>query len=69
MNYSYLFGGIATLGLGLWITIRQIKVFLRKEQDEMGWDIKLLAGGVCYCDNRPLFVSRFFLTGINAFHR
>jgi len=41
-----LIGGIAVLGLGVYITRNQIQTFRKKEQDELGWDIKLLGGGM-----------------------
>ncbi|WP_304067593.1 hypothetical protein [Pedobacter glucosidilyticus] len=47
-NTLYFIGGITSLILGLYITINQIRIFLKKEQDELGWDIKLLGGGVTF---------------------
>ena len=46
MNYTYLVGGICSLLFGGWLTIHQIKVFKNRKQDELGWDIKLLSGGI-----------------------
>jgi hypothetical protein len=43
-----LLGGIAALGLGTYITSIQIKKFRKKEQDNLGWDIRLLAGGIMF---------------------
>lgn len=46
MNGLYLIGGIACLSLGIYITIRQIKKTKTGEQDKLGFNYKLLAGGV-----------------------
>jgi len=46
MNYTYLFGGIASLGFGSWLTFNQIRIFALGKQDRLGWDIKLLSGGI-----------------------
>jgi hypothetical protein len=48
MNYSYLLGGIACFGIGLWLTIYQIGTFIKGKQDELGWDIKGLASGIIF---------------------
>lgn len=47
-NTLYFIGGITSLIFGLYITINQIKIFLRREQDELGWDIKLFGGGLTF---------------------
>ena len=36
----------ACLGLGIFITRKQIKIFQAKEQDDLGFDVKLLGGGI-----------------------
>lgn len=46
MRALYILGGIASLIFGLVIIIRQIKTFKKGEQDELGFDIKLLGGGM-----------------------
>jgi len=46
MNALYVLGGVACLGLGIYITIRQVKTFVKDEQDDLGFDIKLLGGGI-----------------------
>jgi hypothetical protein len=48
MDYKYLIGGLAFLGFGVWLVINQVKIFRRGNQDELGWDIKLLAGGIIF---------------------
>lgn len=48
MDYKCLIGGLAFLGLGVWLVINQVKIFRRGNQDELGWDIKLLAGGIIF---------------------
>jgi len=42
----YIIGGFACLVLGIWITVKQVIVFKKGEQDSLGFDIKLLGGGV-----------------------
>ena len=48
MNYTYLFGGLASLAFGLALTIYQINTFVNGKQDELGWDIKGLSAGVIF---------------------
>lgn len=48
MNYTYLVGGIIALVFGGWLTLNQIKIFLKKQGDQLGWDIKLLSGGLIF---------------------
>ncbi|GAB2976983.1 hypothetical protein GCM10027049_09960 [Mucilaginibacter puniceus] len=45
MNYTYLFGGIACLIFGGWLTIHQIRIFKKGKQDRLGVDIKGLSVG------------------------
>lgn len=48
MNYTYLLGGIASLIFGGGLTIYQIRIFIKGKQDQLGWDIKLLSGGIIF---------------------
>jgi hypothetical protein len=48
MNYLNLFGGIAALGLGGWLTVYQSRLLIRGEGDELGWDIKGLSAGILF---------------------
>jgi len=48
MDYKCLIGGLAFLGFGVWLVINQVKIFRRGNQDELGWDIKLLSGGIIF---------------------
>jgi len=41
-------GGITCLVLGIYISIVQIKKFAKRKQDELGFDIKLLGGGIIF---------------------
>jgi hypothetical protein len=47
-NGLYVIAGIACLSLGLFVTVFQVKKFIRKKQDNLGFDIKLLAGGIMF---------------------
>jgi hypothetical protein len=48
MNLSFLYtiGGFAVLVFGIWLIVKQMKTFAKKEQDQLGFDIKLLGGGI-----------------------
>jgi hypothetical protein len=46
VNVLYVLCGIAFLIFGTWLTIRQVKIFLKKEQDELGNDVKGLGVGI-----------------------
>ena len=46
MNILYTLGGFACLIFGIWLTINQINIFRRGEQDKLGFDIKMLGGGI-----------------------
>jgi hypothetical protein len=46
MNALYIIAGFACLAVGIWITLKQIIVFKKVEQDSLGFDVKLLGGGV-----------------------
>jgi len=46
MNGLYIIGGIACLAFGIYLTLKQIKTFRAGKQDQLGFDIKLLGGGI-----------------------
>jgi len=46
MNALYVAAGIGLLLFGIWLTIKKLKVFLNKKQDDFGGDINLLGVGV-----------------------
>ena len=46
MKANYLFGGIICLFLGIYIVGIQIKTFRERKQDNLGFDLKLLGGGI-----------------------
>jgi len=46
MNYEYVIGGLVSVGAGILLIYNQAKIFLRGDQDQLGWDIKLLSGGI-----------------------
>jgi hypothetical protein len=46
MNNLYELGGVGCLAFGAWLTIKQIKVFAKGKQDELGFDIKGLGAGI-----------------------
>jgi hypothetical protein len=48
VNVLYVLGGIACLIFGAWLAIKQIKIFVRGKQDELGWDIKGLGVGIMF---------------------
>jgi hypothetical protein len=48
MNSVDMLAGLACLGIGVSITIVQIKTFSKGKQDQLGFDIKLLSGGVIF---------------------
>ena len=48
MNYTYLLGGIASLTFGTWLTIHQIRKVIKGTQDNMGWDIRGIGGGISF---------------------
>ncbi len=41
-----LLGGIAFVCLGIWLTVNEVRTFMKGKQDRLGSDIKLLAGGI-----------------------
>jgi len=48
MNIPYVLGGIASIALGLYITITQLKKIIAGEDDQLGFDYKGLGGGVIF---------------------
>jgi len=48
MNGINFLAGMACTGLGLYMTTIQIKRFSKGQQDQLGFDIKLLGGGVVF---------------------
>ena len=46
MNKLNIWIGLACLIIGFPLTIKQIKIFRAGEQDQLGFDIKLLGGGI-----------------------
>jgi hypothetical protein len=46
MNALYTIGGFICSIFGIWLTINQIKIFYRGEQDKFGNDIKGLGVGI-----------------------
>ncbi|MFI5158107.1 MAG: hypothetical protein ACHQF4_04535 [Sphingobacteriales bacterium] len=48
MDALYTIGGFICLTFGIWLTIKQIKIFWRGEQDKFGNDIKGLGVGIMF---------------------
>lgn len=48
MNIQYLLGGLTCMVLGSWLTLKQIKILLKGKRDELGWDYRILAGGIIF---------------------
>jgi hypothetical protein len=46
MNALYVLIGFACLTIGIWITYRQVRIFSKGQQDQLGFSIQLLAGGI-----------------------
>jgi len=46
MNALYIILGIALLIFGIWLTKREIKIYMKGKQDKLGADIKMLGGGI-----------------------
>jgi len=46
MNIIYIIGGFISLALGAYLTVNQVKIFIKGKQDKFGGDIKLLGGGI-----------------------
>ncbi len=48
MNALYVLGGCACLAFGIYLTIKQVKTFIKGEQDKFGFDIQGLGGGIMF---------------------
>jgi hypothetical protein len=46
MPTKYVMIGIALTVFGLWLVIREIKIFAQGKQDKLGFHIQLLSGGI-----------------------
>jgi len=46
MNGLYTIGGVILLAIGLYLTVKQIKIFVAGKQDQLGWDIRGLGAGI-----------------------
>lgn len=46
MSTLHVLGGIFCLCLGVFIIVKQSKTFIKGQQDRLGFDIKLLGGGI-----------------------
>ena len=46
MNALYIIGGIGLTLFGIWLTIKEIRVFIRGEQGDLGYDVKGLIFGL-----------------------
>jgi hypothetical protein len=46
MNILYVLCGFVLSSLGIYLMIRQIKVFIKGEEGKLGFDIQLLFGGI-----------------------
>ena len=46
MNVIYIIGGCASLAIGIYLTVKQVKVFMKGEQDNQGFDVKALGLGI-----------------------
>jgi hypothetical protein len=60
MSSVDLLAGLACLGFGIYITIIQIKKISKGKQDQLGFDIKFLGGGImCIMVGVALIISAF----------
>ena len=48
MNVLKILGGCACLLYGLYVTRKQVLIFKNREQDQLGWDIRGLGGGISF---------------------
>jgi hypothetical protein len=48
MNALYALGGCACSAFGIYLTIRQVKTFIKGEQDNLGFDIQGLGAGIMF---------------------
>jgi hypothetical protein len=46
MNALYIIGGIVLLMFGIWLCVKEAKVFMMGKQDKLGANIKILSGGI-----------------------
>lgn len=46
MSTLYVLIGIAFTIFGVWLTIRQVKIFAQGTQDRLGFSVQLLGGGI-----------------------
>jgi hypothetical protein len=46
MNIWYILIGIVCVGLGIYLTIKQIKIFTEGKQDSLGFDVKGFGVGI-----------------------
>jgi hypothetical protein len=46
MDWLYIIGGVILLAIGLYLTVKQIKIFVAGKQDQLGWDIRGLGAGI-----------------------
>ena len=46
MDWLYIIGGLVLLIYGIWQTITTVKVFIRRKQDKLGADFKILGTGI-----------------------
>jgi hypothetical protein len=46
MKYFSIVGGFTLIICGIYLTKRQIKNFIDKKQDQLGWDIRGLGAGL-----------------------
>ncbi len=46
MSTLFVLIGIALTAFGIWLTIRQVKIFAQGKQDRLGFSIQLLGGGI-----------------------
>lgn len=44
----YIIGGLLCLAIGIYIIRLEVRTFMKGEQDEMGFDIRLLGGGIFF---------------------
>ncbi len=59
MNGLYVIGGIALILFGVWLTAKEIKIFARGEQDDLGYDIKGLGFGITCVICGIILISKY----------
>jgi hypothetical protein len=60
MKELYGIGGIVCLVFGIYLTISEIKTFKEGKQNEFGWDIKGLGGGICFIIIGIYLIVKYF---------